>query len=154
MKAKSIFSLFVLILLLLGFSWVKTSAQEVEKERGKLVKLPGVVKGTIYIKNVSGNNLGNFRCSNLVAIIYPLANPPKWRRSRKGTGDFSKRECSFSITDVPAGESFTVSLKAEFPDSCDQKIFDTHVSFPMKIKPQETLTYHFTVTKISCSVVK
>lgn len=154
MKAKSILGLFVLILFLLGFSAVKTSAQEVGKQRGKMVKLPGVVKGTIYIKNVSGNNLGNFRCSNLVAIIYPLSAPPKWRRSRKGTGDFSKRKCSFSISDVPAGESFTVSLKAEFPDSCDQKTFDTHVSFPMEIKPQETLTYHFTVTKISCTVLK
>jgi len=50
MKAKSILGLFVLVLLLLGFSAVKTSAQVVERERGKLVKLPGVVKGTIYVK--------------------------------------------------------------------------------------------------------
>jgi len=154
MKAKSILGLFVLILLVLGFSAVETSAQEVEKQRGKMVKVSGVVNGTIYVQNVSGNNLGNFRCSNLVAIIYPLGNQPKWRRSRKGTGDFSKRKCSFSISDVPAGENFTISLKAEYPNSCDQKTFDTHVSFPMEIKPQETLTYHFTVTKISCSVVK
>ncbi|MCA1623262.1 MAG: hypothetical protein LC768_04315 [Acidobacteria bacterium] len=154
MKAKSILGLFVLILFVLGFSAVKTSAQEVEKERGKLIKLPGVVKGTIYIKNVSGNNLGNFRCRNLAAIIYPLGGSPKWRRSRIGTGDFSKRKCLYSISDVPAGASFTISLMAEFPNSCDQKTFDTHVSFPMEIKPQETLTYDFTVTKISCTVLK
>src|SRR5688500_18030470 len=87
MKAKSILGLSVLVLLLLGFSTEKTTAQEPEKQRGKIIKLPGAVKGTIYIQNVSGNNLQNFGCKNLAAIIYPLSAPPKWRRSRIGTGD-------------------------------------------------------------------
>lgn len=153
MNAKSIFGLFVLILLVPAGDTRKSFGQIGENERK--IKAVGTVKGTIYIKNVSGNNLGNFVCRNLIVHINPLGgNPPKWRRSRIGTGDFSTRKCSYSIEDVPSGESFSISLRAEFPKACDQKVFKGDASFPTKLKTAETLTYNLSVSQITCAVAK
>lgn len=124
-------------------------------ENGRKIKAVGTVKGTIYIKNVSGNNLGDFGCRNLIVHINPLGgNPPKWRLSRIGTGDFSTRKCSYSIQNVPSAESFGISLRADFPNACDQKVFKADAGFPTKIKTGETLTYNLGVSQISCTLAK
>ena len=124
-------------------------------ENGRKIKAVGTVKGTIYIKNVSGNNLGDFGCRNLIVHINPLGgNPPKWRLSRIGTGDFSTRKCSYSIQNVPSAESFGISLRADFPNACDQKVFKADAGFPTKIKTGETLTHNLGVSQISCTLAK
>jgi hypothetical protein len=132
---------------------INSFAQATENERK--IKLVGTVRGTIHIKSVHGNNLADFGCKNLVVSILPLGeNPPRWRLSRIGTGDFSTRKCSYSIQNVPSGVSFGISLKAEFPKGCDQKVFKPDATFPTKIKTAETLTYDLGVSELACTVAK
>jgi hypothetical protein len=132
---------------------VNLFAQATENERK--IKTVGTVKGTIHIKSVSGNNLGDFGCKNLIVQILPLGeNPPKWRLSKIGSGNFSTGKCSYWIPNVPSDVSFGISLKAEFPKGCDQKVFKPDASFPTKIKTGETLTYNLGVSQLTCSVVK
>lgn len=115
----------------------------------------GTVKGTVHIKNVYGNNLGDFGCKNLIVHINPLGhNPPKWRRSRIGSGNFATRKCTYVIENVPSGESFGISIKADFPKPCDQRVFKPDASFPTTIKTGQTLIYNLGVSELSCAVVK
>ena len=115
--------------------------------------LPGAVYGDIVIKEVSGNHLGNFSCSNLTVYVSKLGENG-WQRKATATGNFSTRRCSFRISNVPARESFVASVKAEFPNGCDEKKFETTTSFPMQLKGREQLRYGFTVMRIRCVLVK
>ncbi len=116
----------------------------------------GTVKGTIIIKNVSGNNLGNFGCDDISVTLSDLTAPQdkRWQLKTTATGDFSTRKCAYKIARVPADNSFSAAVSPQFPGGCDQKSFQTSASFPMKVSPYQTLTYDFTVTKISCTLVK
>jgi len=116
----------------------------------------GMVKGTIFIKNVSGNNMGNFACENLTITLADLKSPAekRWKLTTTATGDFSTRKCSYKFARVLANNSFTAGISAQFPNGCDQKSFAANASFPMEVKSFQTLTYNFTVTKISCTIVK
>ena len=113
----------------------------------------GSVYGEIMIKEVSGNHLGNFSCSNLTVQISKLSSSG-WQRKSTASGSFAGRRCSFRVTNVPAGESFVAVLNGHFPNACDQKKFETTTSFPMELKSREQLRYDFTVASIRCVLVK
>lgn len=115
--------------------------------------LPGSVYGDIVIKEVSGNHIGNFSCSNLTVYVSKLSENG-WKRKATATGNFSARRCSFRVANVPAGETFIASVKAEFPNGCDEKKFETTTSFPMRLKGREQLRYGFAVMRIRCVLVK
>ncbi len=133
------------------------SAQATQSERGPLKKMPGVVKGEILIKEIGGNNLGKFGCSNIVVGINRIdaKRPYDWKRGGTATGDISTKQCSFSVPNVPAYGTFVAVISAKFPNGCDQKIFNATTSFPMQLKKGgEVLVYNFAVSKISCVMVK
>jgi hypothetical protein len=137
--------IFVVVLTLAG------AAQEISKNNRTPTRLPGSVSGEIVIKEVSGNGLAQFACSNLIVSANKLGGG--WERTARAYGEFSKRRCRFVIAEVPAGDSFVAVLNAQMP-SCDQKTFETTTSFPMKLKGSEFLKYNFSVTKIRCVIVK
>ena len=112
----------------------------------------GSVYGEIMIKEVSGNNIGNFSCANLTVNANKLQGG--WNRKATATGSFAGRRCSFRISNVPAGEVFVAVLTAEFPNGCDEKKFETTTSFPMELKSREQLKYNFSVARIRCVLVK
>ena|SRR5215213_8920319 len=138
----------VFVVLLLTMTGV---AQEITKNNRTPARLSGSVSGEIVIKEKSGNGLVNFACSSLVVSLNKLGGG--WEQKVRAYGDFSKQRCRFAVPVVPAGQSFVAVLNAKMP-SCDQKTFDTTTSFPMKLKGGEILTYNFSVTKISCAIVK
>ena len=100
------------------------AAQEIGNDDRKIKKMPGKLKGEIIIKEAGGNNLGNFSCANLIvgANRIDAKRPFDWKRQSKATGDFSKRQCSFVIDDIPASGTFVAVISAEFPKGCDLKI--------------------------------
>ncbi|HKP68395.1 MAG TPA: hypothetical protein VJV05_03860 [Pyrinomonadaceae bacterium] len=114
--------------------------------------LPGVVYGAISIEEVSGNNLGNFGCSNMTVSVSKLNGG--WKRTVTAIGDFGARRCSYRITNVRAGEQFVATLSAQFPKGCDEKKFETSTSFPMALKGGEQMKYNFGVTRVRCVLVK
>ena len=126
-------------------------AQELMKDNRNVTKKPGSVSGEIVINNVVGTGLSKFTCANLVVSAGKLGGG--WQRKARASGDFSKRQCTFVLPPVPAGESFVAVLHANMP-SCDQKTFETTTSFPMTLKSGEVLKYNFSVTKISCVLLK
>lgn len=125
-------------------------AQELNKRN--LTKLPGTVSGEITFNEVVGSGLTKFKCSNLIASAAKLGGGG-WQRKGRASGDFSKRRCYFVIPSIPAGEQFVAALNAQMP-SCDQKSFEATTSFPMAVKPGEAMKYNFSVTKISCVLLK
>jgi hypothetical protein len=137
------------ILFLLLLSTV-AGAQELNKRN--FTKLPGAINGEIVINNVVGGGLSKFKCSNLVASASKLGGGG-WKRSARASGDFTTRRCHFVVPSIPAGEQFVAVLNAQMP-SCDQKSFDVTTSFPMELKPGEGMKYNFSVTKISCVMLK
>ena len=133
------------------------SAQATQNGRGPLTKMPGVVKGEILIKEIGGNNLGNFGCSNLVVGINRIdaKRPYDWERTGSATGDISTKRCTYTISNVPAHGRFVAVIGANFPNGCDQKLFDATTSFPMQLKKGgEVLVYNFAVSRISCVMLK
>lgn len=130
------------------------AAQQIERKKGKIGLLTGTVKGTVVIKQMSGNNLGNFGCSNLRVTVSSLNVKEKWSRSRTTGGNIRTLRCSFQVTGVPSEDQFIVSVAANFPKGCDLKVFKVEGSFPTKIKGGETLTYDPVVTQIKCEIVK
>lgn len=130
---------------------------EMKLDETQVQKMPGKVTGNIVIKEAGGNNLGSFSCGNLVVGANRTdAKPPlNWKRKGKVTGDFSKRQCTFVVDDVPAEQTFVMAINAEFPKGCDQKVFQANSSFPMQLKKSnEVMKYDFTVAKIRCEIVK
>ena len=125
------------------------AAQELSKRN--FTKQPGAVSGEIVIKEAVGSGLSKFKCSNLTASAGKLGGG--WQVMRRASGDFTKRRCTFVLAPIPAGEQFVAVLTAQMP-SCDQKTFDTTTSFPMEVKPGEAMKYNFSVTKISCVLIK
>jgi hypothetical protein len=141
----------ILSIVFIALLTVAGAAQEITKNDRTPTRLFGSVSGEIVIKEKSGNGLGNFACSNLVVSLNKLGGG--WEQKVRAYGDFSKLRCRFVVPAVSAGQSFVAVLNAKMP-SCDQKTFDATTSFPMKLKGSEILTYNFSVTKISCSIVK
>ena len=134
-----------------------SSVAQLQKDDSKLSKIPGRVEGEIVIMEKTGNNLGNFGCSNLGVGINRIdaKRPYDWKRSGTATGDISTKRCSFSVPNVPAYGTFVAVIKARFPKPCDQKTFDATTSFPMQLKKGgEVLKYNFVVSLIKCVVVK
>lgn len=131
---------------------VAAGAQGLRKDYRTITKKPGVISGEIVINNVVGSGLSNFKCSNLIAGATQLGGGG-WHRKSRASGDFSKRRCFFVLPSIPAGEQFVAALNAQMP-SCDQKSFEATTSFPMAVKPGEAMRYNFSVTKISCVVIK
>ena len=129
------------------------AAQPGRREGPGVVLRQGAVYGEIHIKEVSGNHLGNFSCSNLTVYISKLGTGG-WQRKATATGSFAGRRCNYRVLNVPAGEPFVASLTAEFPNACDEKKFETTTSFPMELKSREQLRYSFTVSRIRCVLVK
>jgi len=127
------------------------SAQEIMKNDRKVVLQPGTLSGEIVIQNAIGSGLSKFTCGNLIVSASKLGGG--WQRKSRASGDFTRRRCVFALPPIPAGESFVAAVNAQMP-SCDQKSFETTTSFPMKLKPGEALKYNFTVTKISCVLLK
>ena len=142
----------IAIALFTFFLCTSVRAQQVGKDNRTITQQPGAVNGEIAIKEVSGNNVGNFSCANLTIRAAKLEGG--WHRTAKSTGNFSLKRCSFHISNVPAGETFVVALNAQFPNSCDEKKFETTTSFPMKLKPREQLKYDFIVSRIRCVLAK
>ena len=105
------------------------------------------------LKEVSGNHLGNFSCTNLTVQVSKLGENG-WQKKAVATGSFAGRRCSFRISNVTAGESFVAVLIAQFPNGCDEKKFETTTSFPMELKSREQLRYDFSVARIRCVLVK
>ena len=136
----------ILVLLLAGIA----AGQQLGRQ---LPLRPGSVFGEIMIKEVSGNHIGNFSCSNLTVHASKLGSDG-WQRKATATGSFAGRRCSFRILNVPAGQSFVAVLTAQFPNGCDEKKFDTTTSFPMELKSREQLRYDFSVARIRCVLVK
>ena len=123
------------------------------QQLGRQVPLrSGVVYGEIYIKEVSGNHVGNFTCANLTVSVSKLSGG--WQRKAAAMGSFAGRRCSYRVINVPAGEQFVAVLNAQFPNACDEKKFETTQSFPMELKSREQLRYAFDVTRIRCVLVK
>jgi hypothetical protein len=139
---------FVFVLFLCGLG----VAQQARKNDSPTSLRPGVVYGEIMIKEVSGNHLGNFSCSNITVNVSRLGDG--WKRTATATGSFAGRRCSYRVTNIPAGETFVATLTADFPNGCDQKNFDTTTSFPMELKSREQLRYGFAVSRIRCVLVK
>jgi hypothetical protein len=129
---------------------IAVASQELNKRN--LTKLPGTVSGEITFKEVIGSGLTKFKCSDLVASAAKLGGGG-WQRKGRASGDFSKRRCYFVVPSIPAGEQFVAALNAQMP-SCDQKSFEATTSFPVAVKPGEAMKYNFSVTKISCVVLK
>jgi hypothetical protein len=142
----------LIVLFLVMLSSAVTYAQQAG-DRTTPVPLPGAVHGDIVIKEVSGNNIGNFACGNLTVYVSKLGGSG-WQRHGTATGNFGSRRCSFKVSNVPAGEPFVAVLKAEFPHGCDEKKFETTTSFPMKLKGREQMRYNFAVARIRCVLVK
>ena len=136
----------LLFLLLLS---TLAGAQELNKPN--FVKQPGTVSGEITFKEVVGSSLAKFKCSNLLASASKLGGG--WQVKSQATGDFAKRRCTFTLPAIPAGEQFVAVLNARMP-ACDQKTFDATTSFPMELKPGQAMKYNFSVTKISCVLLK
>jgi hypothetical protein len=111
----------------------------------------GAVYGEIVINEVVGSGLTTFTCANLVVSANKLGGA--WHRASRAIGDFKKRRCTFVVPLVPAGDAFVAVLNARMP-SCDQKAFETTTSFPMTLKSGESLKYNFSVTKITCVLLK
>jgi hypothetical protein len=141
----------LLFITLLATMGTVAGGQVLMKDNRVIKKDPGTVSGDIVINQVIGNGLGKFTCSNLVVSAGKLAGG--WQRKARAGGDFSKRRCVFVLPQVPAGEPFVAVLNAQMP-SCDQKTFETTTSFPMTLKPAEAMKYNFSVTKISCVLIK
>lgn len=139
-----------LILMLCGIA----AAQETAPKDEKMKRLNGTVKGTIVIKEISGNNLGNFNCSNLRVTVSEIGGNEKWARSRTAGGNIRTQKCSYLIPNVPSEDQFIVGIAAQFPKGCDLKIFKVENSLPTKIKGGETFTYHLVITQIKCEIVK
>ena len=125
------------------------AAQELNKRT--FTKQPGMVSGEIVIKEAVGSGLTKFKCGNLIASAGKLGGG--WQLKSRASGDFTKRRCTFILPPIPAGEQFVAVLKAQMP-SCDQQTFEATTSFPMQLKPGEAMKYNFSVTKISCVLLK
>ena len=125
------------------------AAQELNKRN--FIKQPGTVSGEITFKEVVGSGLAKFKCSNILASAGKIGGG--WQLKSQASGDFAKRRCTFTLPSIPAGEQFVAVIHARMP-ACDQKTFDATTSFPMELKPGETMKYNFSVTKISCVLLK
>ena len=127
--------------------------QEVRENNRKIIAA-GSVGGTILIKEVSGNNVGNFTCCRIKVVASTLSGD-SWSKTVSATGNFSSRRCYFNITGIPAGKGFTLNIPTpEFPKACDEKKFEvSSVSFPMTVKTGEKLGYNFTITRIRCVLI-
>ena len=113
----------------------------------------GSVRGQITIKQVSGNNLGDFGCSNISVSASGLGKGA-WSRSVGSHGKFSDRVCEYSLPRVPANVPFTVTLAGNFPRGCDLKVFKSDSSFPMTVKSRGSITFNPTIQQITCTIVK
>ena len=143
-----------LSVLILLFCAPAATAQELSKKEEKMQLQPGTVKGIITIKQKSGNNLGRFNCDSMWIEATRLGKAGNWKRSHKAEGEISDGKCSYSISNIPAGEQFTISISPRFANRCDQKSFIAERTFPTELKGGETRVYNLTVLKIHCSVVK
>ena len=123
---------------------------------GQALAQNGTVRGNIAIKKMSGNNLGNFGCSNLTVTVasFNKKRPYSWQVADTAKGVIKDGRCSYSINDVPMNGSFTVSLSANFPKTCDLKIFKPDSSFPMKRTSRGPFEYNPAVHEIACTIVK
>jgi len=118
---------------------------------------PGTIKGTIYIKELSGNNAYKLTCQNFVVIMkwtIPGGPPRTVVEKTQGEGDFSKRKCSYSIS-VHADRSIEPSIKADNSMPFDQKSLEAYdPNLKLKVKPNKMFAFNFTVKKISCVLLK
>jgi len=121
-------------------------------------KVPlGTLSGTITIKELSGNNLGGFGCSNInvhLASLIRTGPPYTWSMKAPASGDVRSGRCRYSIPNVRSGSDFTVGLTASFPRSCDLKVFKADSSFPLKLSPKRVLVYSPAVQQVTCTIVK
>jgi hypothetical protein len=163
---KQTFLILSLVLLVFAFSQLAI-AQKFPKQPS----VPkGEIKGTIYIKEVSGNNSHKFTCSNFEMSMNEYDS--KTGTTSPGyyvwaTGDFSKRQCSYSIPYLEAdkdykplikGLKYARNPKGVYPawyQNCDQtsmEAYDPQVI--LRVKADKTHTFNFSVKKINCTVLK
>jgi len=116
------------------------------------------VKGTIYIKGVSGNNVGKLSCENLRVLMRMEGRDErgtKWTevRTAQGKGDFSKGKCSYSIT---VFANFDIYPRIGAPAMpCDQKSLEAYdPQVVLSVKPEQTFTFNFSIKKVTCTVLK
>jgi hypothetical protein len=116
----------------------------------------GTVKGSINIENMSGNNLGNFACSNLAVGVQSVGKkrPFTWSERSRAEGQIKTKRCDYTVPNVRANSMFTLSVTADFPNSCDLKTFKTSSSFPMKISDGQVMRYEPIVYQVACTLVK
>ena len=117
----------------------------------------GTLSGTITIKELSGNNLGGFGCSNIsvhLASLIRTGSPYTWSMKMPASGDVRSGKCRYSFSNVRAGSDFTVGLTANFPRSCDLKVFKSDSSFPLELSGKTGLVYSPTVQQVTCTLLK
>ncbi len=119
------------------------------------VSKTGTVKGTIFIKmflEITSENLG--------AVIWESKSRP-WAWHRNGRAQELSRVISLP-ENVPTlfrmclpVHKLPPTLRLSFQTAAaTKKNFAANSLFPTVLKPSQTLTFNFSVSKISCTVVK
>jgi hypothetical protein len=130
------------------------AAPQEARENNRKISATGSISGTIVIKEVSGNNIGNFTCDRIKVLVRERG-AGGWSKTVAATGNFSTRRCSYNITGIPAEMSFALGIPTpEFPKGCDEKKFELGFQpFPMTVKTGAKRTYNLTITRIRCVLV-
>jgi hypothetical protein len=140
-------------LLMLSFSQLATAQKPEKKGNPPLSKLPETIKGTIYFKEVSGNNFHKLDCKH---FLVRFSNYGKGGGATQGSGDFSKRQCSYSISwGLQPDTDYKPSIELENWGKCDQMSMEAYdPKVVLRVKKGKTHTFNFTVKKVSCTVLK
>ncbi|MEP6704463.1 MAG: hypothetical protein ABJB34_06640 [Acidobacteriota bacterium] len=111
----------------------------------------GNVKGTIFIKNISGNIGNSLRCYHLIVDISPSMS-----YAAEASGDIKTGQCSYFIIQVKPDQNFvlTIPKPALFKKFCDTSAFEVDGMYPQKIKPSETRVVNLMIRKAACTQLK
>jgi hypothetical protein len=109
----------------------------------------GEIKGTIFIKNISGNIGNSLRCFHLI-----IASSQSLFAAQ-ATGDITTGKCSYFLGQVKSDENFVLTIrKPKLFKVCETGTFEVDGMFPQKIKPSETRVINLMIRKAACTQVK
>ncbi|MGI8638886.1 MAG: hypothetical protein ACR2MG_02915 [Pyrinomonadaceae bacterium] len=110
----------------------------------------GKVKGTIYIKNISGNIGNSLKCQDLNIVVKPLST-----FTGQAKGDITTGKCSYLLVEIAPDTNFVLEIpKPKIFKVCDTSAFEVDGMFPQKIKPFETRVINLMIRKATCTQVK
>jgi hypothetical protein len=110
----------------------------------------GKVKGTIFIKNISGNVGSTLKCSDLSIVVKPLNT-----FTGQAKGDITTGKCSYSLVEIAPDTNFVLEIpKPKIFKVCDTSAFEVDGMFPQKLKPLETRVINLMIRKAACTQVK